>query len=177
MMWSTPYKTNLEPEKGPLEKGKTYTHYQFVGSMLVFGGISLKLASLLCSLPSKHSRSFAIIGRLERQNMRKERERERAGSQGRDTFKIERLDTWKWGLFPKWWCFLKFNRQWPDAHWMNERSITSILALFLVGKKLRGSVRCWWTSAASMQRNKKEMTTGMECWSILPLLVQSCQAS
>ena len=44
--------------------------------MLVFGGISLKLASLLCSLPSKHSRSFAIIGRLERQNMRKERERE-----------------------------------------------------------------------------------------------------
>ena len=39
--WSTPPKTNMEPENAPFRKGETSTNHQFWGSMLIFSGKSL----------------------------------------------------------------------------------------------------------------------------------------
>lgn len=75
--------------------------------------------------------------------------------------------------------------------WMNDLSPPT-LTHFFVWKKLRGSVRCWWTSVGSLQRNKKndhgdgmliQLAKSCSHWfSInlppnLSLLFQSCQAS
>ena len=38
----TPPKTNMEPESSPLAKGETSTNQQFLGSMLVFRGVTLR---------------------------------------------------------------------------------------------------------------------------------------
>jgi len=46
-------KTNMKPDKGPFEKGKTSSH-QFLGSILVFRGVSddLFIQSIDVSFPS-----------------------------------------------------------------------------------------------------------------------------
>ena len=41
-----PLKINMEPEKRPLAKGKTSTNQQFLGSMLIFRGVSSKKSFL-----------------------------------------------------------------------------------------------------------------------------------
>ena len=195
MIWSTSQKTNIDMEKALWTGKNIYKpsiccfHVSFRGCIIEVGYFivfltQLKLQKLCC-----HRKFGTETG---------EGESERESSQGGGTFKIERLETWTWALFPKWCVFFhhvpafksnlrcledfahwtvclgwyirliakgnsttidvielqtrinvpsgfllksmittkalehlllkhacKFNRQQPDAHWMNERSITA----------------------------------------------------